>query len=354
MSKKLKIILSGIGNRALPKKPQDSNWTGWVGLLSCSPEFELIAAHDVSEESIKRIIDAGYIKPEQAYQDLDSMLKKTVADAILISNPAEHHAETIRKALDYNLDLLVEKPFVKNSSEGKELADLIEKNGKVAAVVQNWRSKDAGRGIYEAVQNGMLGKIGQIFFRYIRNRENPNYPEYIYAEEYPLLYAMGIHHLDLFRYILNEDYLSVSGHAFKPPWSNYHSDTGMNLFLRTKSGIPIVYSGTISSRNNLIPQESLVIEGVKGTLFNESQWLEPPLWFYPADRKERIDLTEGLRGCSIREQYDIADSRILKNFYNAVRCQEKPICTARDGLQSVAILEASRMACKTGEEVLLE
>lgn len=354
MKKKLNISISGIGNRALPIKPQSSNWWGWVELINRSEDFQLVAAHDVSRAAIKRILERGYLKSNHTFQDFDLMLKKVACDAVLICNPAEHHAATIIKALDYNLHLLIEKPFVNNLDEGKELIDLIERKGKVAAVIQNWRSKDVGRLIYEAIQNNIIGKIGHIFFRYIRNRENPNYPPYIFEEKYPLLYAMGIHHLDLFRYVLKQEYYSVSGHSFKPHWSMYKSDTGLNLFLKTKSGVSIIYSGTISSRNNIIPQESLVIEGEKGSLLNESQWLEPPLWFYPLGKKEKINLTKKIKKGTVADQYNIADNYILKNFYHVIIDKKEPICSAKDGLQSVAILEASRKACETGKTIFLD
>lgn len=353
MKEKIKIILSGIGNRSLPKKPDTSNWFGWVELIHRSEHFQLVGAHDVSEEAVKRIIDHGYLKPSQTYQDLDRMLSEVKCDAILISNPAEFHADTIRKALDYNLNLLIEKPFVTDLKEGKKLVNLIDKKGVTAAVIQNWRCKDVGKLLHETIQNDMIGKIGHIFFRYIRDRENPNFPSYIFEEEYPLLYAMGIHHLDLFRYILKDEYDHVSGHSFKPPWSHYKSDTGLNLFLKTKKDVAVIYSGTISARNSIIPQESLIVEGDKGTLFNESQWLEPPLWFYQKG-KEKINLTQNIDDVSIAGQYNKSDDYILKNFHEAVSNQKAPVCTARDALHSIATLEASRLACKTGNIILLD
>lgn len=178
--KKLKIALSGIGNRALPKKRESSNWLGWVELIKRSEYFELAAAHDTSEDSIKRIIAGGYLKPEATYRDLDAMLKKVDCDAILIANPAEFHAVTIKKALERNLDILVEKPFVNKLDEGKELVGRIDKSSRIVAVVQNWRYKDAGRIAHDAIRGGIPGKVGYIFFRYVRNRENPSYPAYIF------------------------------------------------------------------------------------------------------------------------------------------------------------------------------
>ncbi len=352
--KKLKIMISGIGNRALPKRPEGSNWLGWVELIRRSEQFELVAAHDISEDARKRIVERGYLAETQTYGDLDQMLEEVQCDAILVSNPAEYHADTVAKAVRKGLHILIEKPFVNNLKEGKQLVEAIEQKGIVAAVVQNWRSKSVGLALHDSIQSGLIGRIGHIMFRYVRNRENPNYPPYIFEEPYPLLYAMGIHHLDLFRYILRDEYESVSGHSFKPPWSLYKSDTGVSLFLKTGNGTPVMYSGTVSSMNNALFQESLVIEGEKGTLFNESPWLEPPLWFFPRGSQEKVDLTKGVEDASIAGQYNISDEYILGDFYRAVVSGKKSLCSAEDGLRSIAALEASRRACETGITVFLK
>ncbi len=351
MDKKIRIIISGIGNRALPKNVNNSYWLGWVELIKRSKKFQLIAAHDVSEESIKRIVERGYLKPEYTYQNIDMMLSEVSCDAMLICNPAKFHGKTIRKALDYDLHVLVEKPFVNNIAEGREIIELNKKKGKVIACVQNWRTKDVGRLLFEFIKKGELGRIGHIFFRYIRDRENPNYPSYIFDEDYPLLYAMSIHHLDLFRYIIGDEFKYISGHSFRPHWSFYKSDTGLNLILKTKRGVTIVYSGTISSRSKIIPQESLIIEGEKGTLFNESQWLEPPLLFFPYGKNKEINLTKALKKTSIADQYNKSDNYILRNFYNSIILNKIPICTASDGLNSIVLLEASRKSFEAGKTV---
>lgn len=353
MNKILKIIISGIGNRALPKDSLGSNWNGWVDLISKMRGFHLVAAHDVDRGALTRVAERGYLKSHQLYDSLEKMLKNVECDAILVCNPAQFHARTIKTALEHGLHVLVEKPFVSDGKEGKALIKEAKKNKLVIAVVQNWRCKDIGQLLREVIRNNKIGKVGHIFFRYVRNRENPSYPPYIFAEKHPLLYAMGIHHLDLLRYILDDDFVSVCGHSFKPFWSLYESDTGVNLFLKSNKGAFIVYSGTISSMNNAILQESLLIEGDKGSLVNESQWLEPPLFFYPKGKKERINLSRGVKNTAIPAQYNIADLRILENFYLAVTAGINPVCEASDALKSILAVEASCHACRTGKVVYL-
>lgn len=347
MNKKIKIVLSGIGNRALPRIPETSNWLGWVELIRRSDEFELVAAHDPQEVSLKRLIDHNILRSNQVYQNLDEMLENSDAEAMLVANPAESHFLTMAKGLARNLHILVEKPLVSEIDDGKNLIKQIRAKKLIVSVVQNWRYKDTGRLLNKHIQDGLIGSVDHIFFRYVRNRENPGYPEYIFKEKYPLLYAMGIHHLDLFRFILQDEYESVSANSFKPAWSLYKHDTGMNIFLKTKKGVSVIYSGTFSSKNSLLPQESLLIEGDRGSLFNESQWLEPPLWLLRNGSKEKLDLAKDIPGKSVFEQYNHSDEIILKNFYNAITGKEKPLCPAEDALNSVIALEACRLSAET-------
>ena len=281
------------------------------------------------------------------------MLSETECEAIIISNPAEFHYETINKALNDNLNILVEKPLVTNLSHGFELVNQIKKKGSKVIVAQNWRTKDVGQLLRKYIQKGKLGKVGQVFFRYIRNRENPNYPEYIFEEKYPLLYAMGVHHIDLFRYILNDEITSVSAFSFKPPWSLYSSDTGMNLFMETHSGTIINYVGTISSLNKFIPQESIVVEGELGTIINNSDWSEPPLYLIEKESRKKTTLIDTNNEPRVKTQYDKSDKIILDNFFAVIRNEQSPICDAEDAIKSIEVLEACKQAFNTKNKVHL-
>ena len=81
------------------------------------------------------------------------------------------------------------------------------------AVVQNWRARSAGRALKRAVDEGRVGEISHVVFRYLRDREKPHLPDYLFDEPDPVLWAMGIHHLDLFRFVLGQEIVHVEGRA---------------------------------------------------------------------------------------------------------------------------------------------
>jgi predicted dehydrogenase len=358
MTTPIRIAITGAGNRSLPKRPEGSHWLGWAELIRTSPGFELAGVQDIDPVALARFVERGLVPPERTFADLGAMLDRCPCDALLVTTPGAAHEAAVSLALERGLHVLVEKPLATSLEQGAALARRARERGLVAAVVQNWRSKSVGLALRKAIGGGspsdLLGEVGHILFRYVRNRENPAYPAYIFQEPYPLLYAMGIHHFDLFRFILadmagtGDEPATVEGRNFKPPWSLYDSWTGHSILIRTVGGRTISYTGTISSRNGAIPQESLVVEGERGTLTCDSDWLEPPLLFHPTGQKTPVDLTAEVSARSSREQYDLSDANILANFRDAVRGAAAPLCSAEDGLRSVALVEAARLACETG------
>jgi len=352
MSNRLRVGIVGIGNRSLPKRPDTSNWDGWASLVASHEGMILTCACDPALDARDRLVDRGYLNREDVFPDLEGLLAQRDVDALIISSPAEFHADAIGLAGEAGLHVLVEKPFVTDVDDGRRLADAFNARQLTCCVIQNWRYKDVGAKIQAFIESGSLGTVGHVFFRYVRNRENPNYPAYIFEEAHPLLYAMGIHHFDLIRFSLNDEFHSVIGQSFKPPWSHYQSVTGVNLTFRTHNDVIVIYSGTISSKNTCLPLESLIIEGEKGTLVNESDWSDPPLLFYPEGAKTPVDLTSVSVGCDIKTQYDRSDQKILDHFFRAIAYGDPPLCTAKDALESVVAVEKCREACETGELIL--
>jgi predicted dehydrogenase len=162
---------------------------------------------------------------------------------------------------------------------------------------------------------------------------------------------MGIHHLDLFRHVLGQEILHVEGRAARPRWSRYRVPSINDLVLETDSGVLVSYVASFSSRNAHIPQESLQVEGELGTVYNDSDYFEPPLLLSLRDGGDPIDLTadvsEADRG--YQEQYDIADTAILEDFRTAVLTGSEPIASGRDNLGTLELMAACRDALKVVE-----
>ena len=234
----------------------------------------------------------GHVDSGRCFTDLESMLATVSADALLACPIIAAHGWAVRTGLEAGLHVLVEKPFVTELEEARELAELSEATGRLLGVVQNWRTRSAGQALKRALDEQRIGAVSHVVFRYLRDREQPHLPDYLFDEPDPILWAMGVHHLDLFRYVLGEEIVRVEGRATRPSWSRYRVPSINDLWLETESGLGISYVASFSSRNAHIPQESLQVEGELGTIYNDSDYFEPPLWLsLRGAQGDPIDLT---------------------------------------------------------------
>ena len=348
MKKKIGII--GVGNRPLPKNFKNSNWNGWVKNFLNSRKIEISCACDPNYLQLQRIKNIKSLSKIKTYLSSKEMIKKNNLDAVIICSPAKYHLNDILLCLAKNIKILVEKPCVVNMREAKKVINT--RKSHLINVVQNWRYKDNSLLIKNVIKKKTIGSIGQIFFRYLRNREKLNYSKYIYEEKFPALYAMGSHHIDLFRFILNDDIKSVEAFSYNPKWSKYKYDSSQIILLRTLNDTIINYNTTFSSKNENLPQESLIIEGESGYLYNESDWFEPPVYLY---KKKKINLSEKItkKVWDIKSQNNLSDMRITDNFIKFINNKKHDNTTFTDAIKSISVIEAIIKSIKLKKKILL-
>lgn len=345
-----KIGLIGVGNRPLPKNFKNSNWDGWVKNLLNSKKVEIICACDPNPLQLQRIRNIKSLFKIKTYLSSKEMIKKNKLDAVIICSPAKYHLNDILLCLSKNIKILVEKPCIVNMKEAKKVIET--RKSHLINVVQNWRYKDNSLLIKSVIKKKTIGSIGQIFFRYLRNREKLNYSKYIYEEKFPALYAMGSHHIDLFRFILNDDIKSVEAFSYNPKWSKYKHDSSQIILLRTFNNAIINYNTTFSSKNESLPQESLIIEGESGYIYNESDWFEPPVYLY---KKKKINLSKKTtkKLWDIKSQNNLSDMRITNNFIKFINNKKHDNTTFSDAIKSIAVIEAIIKSIKLKKRITL-
>jgi predicted dehydrogenase len=201
------------------------------------------------------------------------------------------------------------------------------------------------------LEDGLVGAPSHIFFRYLRDRELPHLPDYLFAEDDPLLFAMAIHHFDLFRSTLGQEFSLVDARSARPAWSRYRNPSILQAWLETENGVVVSYAATFSSRNAFLPLESLQVEGELGTLHNESTYSEPPLLLSLRGTDRAVDLTEDETVRDVAGQYELADRLILENFRNAVIDGEPLIAPGRDNLGTIATVAAVALSCREARAV---
>src|SRR4051794_26803172 len=304
--------------------------------------LELVGVHDVAQESLDK---AEGLAPEQAFTDLDRMLSQTAPDALIVCPIHAAHAWAATAGLEAGCHVFVEKPFTTELSDALRLVTLASERDLRLGVVQNWRTKSVGQALYRAVGEGAIGHVSHVFLRYLRDREKPHLPDYLFAEPDPLLYAVSIHHFDLFRYVLRDEITVVEGRGHRPRWSRYEHASVNQFWMETEGGVAIAYTSTFSSRNGgHFAEESYQLEGELGTLFSETNSPDPPLLLSRRGDEAPIDLTADAEIRDSSGQYALADRTLLENFRDAVVDGAELIAPGSDNVRSLAVVEAARRA----------
>jgi predicted dehydrogenase len=339
----LRVAICGSGNRSR---------SVWQRHLTEEPGFALVGVQDPQQGSLDKAFELGNLTPERAFSELEAMLDATRPDAVIVCPPHAFHAAAVEAALTRGCHVLVEKPFTTSLDDAVRLTELADAKGLTLAVVQNWRTKSVGRALRRAVSEGMIGDVSHIFFRYVRDRELPHLPDYLFDEPDPMLYALTVHHLDLYRFMLGQEFTRVEGRAFHPRWSRYSHPSVMQLWLETDGGVVVSYAGSISSRNGgHLRWENLVVEGELGTLYNDTDTLDPPLLLSRRGDDEPVDVTADVEVRDMQGQYALADLEILRNFRAAILDGAPLVSPARENLSTVAVVEAVKFALADGRAV---
>ncbi len=112
----------------------------------------------VEEYYTKKTGQSNYIDVKM-YDDYREMLLNKDIDAVMISTPDFWHAQPAMEAALAGKDIYLQKPTSLTIHEGRQLAEVIKKTGRILQVGTQQRSSSQFRIAAELVRNGRIGKL---------------------------------------------------------------------------------------------------------------------------------------------------------------------------------------------------
>jgi len=131
------------------------------------PGFELVGCW---ERSTKRIKD--HYPQVRSYDTLDELLADDAIDLVVVNTPTYTHYDFAKKALQSGKHLVVEKAFVGNAGEAKELRDLAKDVRRTLSVFQNRRWDSDFQSVRQVLDDEVLGDIVEANLGYCRFDSN--------------------------------------------------------------------------------------------------------------------------------------------------------------------------------------
>ena len=120
-------------------------------------------AKTLIEAAYTKQAGAGKFEPVKTYGDYRQMLADKSIDAVCISTPDHWHAQPAIEAALAGKDVYLQKPASLTIAEGRQMADVIKRTGRILQLGSQQRSELQFRLACELIRNGRIGKIKEIF-----------------------------------------------------------------------------------------------------------------------------------------------------------------------------------------------
>ncbi|MEM6278003.1 MAG: Gfo/Idh/MocA family oxidoreductase, partial [Verrucomicrobiota bacterium] len=121
----------------------------------------------ISDEKPERMTEATFkfgLSPEKIFTDYRECLETTKPDLVILCPAAARHAEWTEKVAEYEVPVLMEKPFASTLAEADRMIAAMEKAGQPLAI--NWplawsRAHVKTR---EVIRSGAIGEVAEVHF----------------------------------------------------------------------------------------------------------------------------------------------------------------------------------------------
>jgi myo-inositol 2-dehydrogenase/D-chiro-inositol 1-dehydrogenase len=193
---------------------------------------EVAAVADPDPERLSRIGEAWNVSGR--HSDHRQLLADPEIEAVVVCVPTEFHVEVALDAVEAEKHLLLEKPPALGLDEWDRLASRLGRSEITFMLGLNMRRHRAFSSAREQIRSGRLGEVQSL--RTTISNDSLNQPGRSWRRGRRLgggaLMEMGVHHLDLWSYLLGEEveqvFATVRG-----------DDESMVVAGRMQSGIPV-------------------------------------------------------------------------------------------------------------------
>jgi predicted dehydrogenase len=279
----------------------------------------------------------------KTYDSWQKLIGNPEIEILDIALPPDVQVEVVREAVKRKniLGILCQKPLAMRLEDAREIAELGRMAGIPIAVNQNMRRDQSMRALKYALDQGWLGEplLAAIEMRYPLVWQN-------YMADYQKLeiYGMGIHHIDIFRYLFGEP-LKITALCRNDPRRIYAHLDGISQFtFQYENGLIASCLDDIWAGPDAPCEADHFIrwrvEGIDGMARGSIGWADP----VPGSSVLELTIKRGPSGW-IRPQWETrwfpdAFMETMGALFRAVEAGGESEISAADNVKTVACVEA--------------
>lgn len=135
----------------------------YLPVLKGNRYWQLTAAYDISEERLNLVLK--YFPETQTFNSIESFLRQSRLDTVLIATPPQSHCELSIRSLKAGLHVLVEKPMALSVEEGIEMVRASRQAKRLLWVGFNRRFREPYSRLKKQLDVGGTAPIRSLFFK---------------------------------------------------------------------------------------------------------------------------------------------------------------------------------------------
>ena len=208
-------------------------------------KFELVAVIENNEERIA--LARKTHKGVPVFSDYKDFLKEKIqADVVAVATQDEQHKEHAIAMMEAGYDLLLEKPIANKKEDCLEIYNASIKYGKKVVVCHVLRYSPFYSQIKKIIDSGDIGDIVTI-----NASENVGYYHQAHSfvrgpwknsmESSPMILAKCCHDMDILRYLMGEDCVSVNSYGGLAHFNREHAPEGSAEYCSQCKRIDCIY-----------------------------------------------------------------------------------------------------------------
>jgi D-apiose dehydrogenase len=302
--------------------------------------IEVVAAIDPVLDRAEQL--ARGIPGCSAFSSIEGAQREATWEIGVVCSPTPIRVGVVEQLVGAGKHVFVEKPFADNLADAARMVEAAESAGVFLSVHQNFRyfyPFDAARSLISA---GRIGRVTTVLHRELMFRQDEGWrttmPRHALA-------VMGIHWLDGFRWMLDDEPVQVVCSLGSSPLVDARGDTEAVVQTSFAGGATASYVESFSYPGNEL--ETVVI-GEQGSLRLSSGELCE--WHFAGGGAPEVRRHDHPLGGDKPEATFLALDQLLQ----AVETGAAPSNGGRDNLNTVAFLEAAYASAETGRPAAIK
>jgi myo-inositol 2-dehydrogenase/D-chiro-inositol 1-dehydrogenase len=195
---------------------------------------KVVAIYDTNLATAQKVAKEVFKKTKvlpKVYKDLSMILDDQLVKAVIIASPDHLHANHLEQAILAGKDVLCEKPLASKEKDARKVAKLARNSKSIVGIGFMRRFDRPYQDLKREIESGKYGKVLQIRCT-SRNVSSPT------ATTALLLTNVAVHEIDIIRWLLGEEIVSVGVNFAKTTRkANSNLSDPISVNCHTESGV---------------------------------------------------------------------------------------------------------------------